>query len=138
MSAEPNGLLDTNTVILLDGIDPTDLPSEPAISTITLAELSLGPLATGDRREQAKRQARLQEAESAFDALPFDTASAHAFGRVAADLRRHGRKTTARAYDALIAAIAIANDLPLHTCNPHDFEGTSDLTVVPIPHPDTT
>lgn len=50
MSAEPNGRLDTSTVILLDGIDPANLPSEPAISTITLAELSLGPLATRDRR----------------------------------------------------------------------------------------
>jgi len=32
------GLLDTTTVILLGGIDPAELPDEPTISAITLAE----------------------------------------------------------------------------------------------------
>jgi len=36
----------------------------------------------------------------------------------------------------MIAAIAISNDLPLHTCNPRDFTGIEDLTVVAVPHPD--
>ncbi|WP_375474632.1 hypothetical protein [uncultured Jatrophihabitans sp.] len=44
-------------------------------------------------------------------------------------------KTTARAFDALIAATAIANGLPVYTCNPRDFEGITGLTVVAIPHP---
>ena len=35
-----------------------------------------------------------------------------------------------------IAAIAIANDLPLFTCNPDDFAGIDGLTVVEVPHPD--
>jgi predicted nucleic acid-binding protein len=42
-------------------------------------------------------------------------------GRVAASLRQAGRKTAARAYDAMIAAIAVANELPVYTCNPDDF-----------------
>jgi hypothetical protein len=58
-----------------------------------------------------------------FDPLPFDADAARAFGRVAASLRRSGWKTSARAYDAMIAAIAIANSLPLYTCNPEDFRG---------------
>jgi prevent-host-death family protein len=47
-----------------------------------------------------------------------------------------GRKTTARAYDALIAASAIAHGLPLFTCNPNDFEAIPGLDVRPVPHPD--
>lgn len=135
-SAEHTGLLDTNTIILLDRLDPADLPQEPAISTVTLAELSVGPLASDNPSERADRQARLQETESAFDALPFDASAARAFGQVAANLRQHGRRTTARAYDALIAASAVANGLPVYTCNPRDFEGIDGLTVVAIPHPD--
>ena len=53
--------------------------------------------------------------------------------------RRSGgraRKTSARAYDAMIAAVAIANDLPLYTCNPDDFTGIDGLVVVAVPHPD--
>lgn len=42
----------------------------------------------------------------------------------------------ARAFDALIASVAIANGLPLYTANPADFMGITDLQVVPVPHPD--
>ncbi len=52
------------------------------------------------------------------------------------DLRAAGRKPDARAYDALIAAIAISNDLPLHTVNPDDFEHITRLRLVPVTHPD--
>jgi hypothetical protein len=81
------------------------------------------------------RQAHVQQAEADFDPLPFDAAAARAFGRVAASLRPAGRKTAARAYDAMIAATAIANELPLYTCNPSDFAGIDGLAVVPVPHP---
>jgi tRNA(fMet)-specific endonuclease VapC len=131
------GLLDTSTVVLLPRItDPEQLPAEPTISTITLAELSVGPLVASTDAERAARQAHVQQAEADFDPLPFDAAAARAFGRVAASLRGRGRKTSARAYDALIAAVAIANDLPLHTVNPRDFTGIEDLQLVPVAHPD--
>jgi tRNA(fMet)-specific endonuclease VapC len=55
------------------------------------------------------------------DPLPFDAAAARAFGTVAASLRCTGPKAKARAYDALIAATAPANDLPIYTCNLSDF-----------------
>jgi tRNA(fMet)-specific endonuclease VapC len=84
-------------------------------------------------RSRAARQAHLQQAEADFDPLPFDAAAARAFGGVAASLRRAGRKTAARAYDAMIAATAIANDLPLYTCDPSDFAGIDGLTVLPVP-----
>ena len=136
MTAANVGILDTNTLILIDRFRVEDLPAEPVITCVTLAELSVGPLATDDEAERAARQARLQEAEAAFEPLAFDAPAARAYGRVAASLRRAGRKPTARAFDALIAATAIANDLALYTCNPRDFEGIDGLTVVTIPHPD--
>ena len=131
------GLLDTSTLILLERIDdPATLPGQPVITAITLAELSVGPLVAAGAPERATRQARLQQAEADFDPLPFDAASARAFGRVAASLRQAGRKAHARAYDAMIAAIAISNELPLYTCNPRDFEHMDGLDLRPVPHPD--
>ncbi len=132
-----NGILDTSTVILLNKLlNPSVLPAHPTITTITLAELSVGPLVTDDPHERAARQAHLQLAEASFRALPFDNAAARQFGWVAANLRRVGRKPAARAYDALIAAVALANDLPLYTVNPGDFQGIDRLTVRAVPHPD--
>lgn len=134
---ESRGLLDTNAVILLSRIrDIEVLPREPLISAITLAELSVGPLVATDEAERAARLAHLQQAEADFDAIPFDSAAARTFGQVAASLRRSGRKSAARAYDAMIAATAIANDLPLFTTNPGDFANIDGLRVVAVPHPD--
>ncbi len=130
------GILDTSTVIFLQRLkDTTALPGEPLITAVTLAELAAGPLIAQDESERAARQAHLQQAEADFEPLPFDTAAARAFGGVSASLRRAGRKTEARAYDAMIAATAIANDLAVHTCNPDDFTGIDGLRVAAVPVP---
>ena len=132
----PRGLLDTSTLILLTRLrDASDLPEEPSISTVTLAELSVGPLVATTPDEQARRQAHVQQAEADFQPIPFDAEAARAFGRVASSLRAAGRKTPARTFDAIIAATAIANDLPLFTCNPADFSGIEglELRVVRLP-----
>jgi tRNA(fMet)-specific endonuclease VapC len=135
----PKGMLDTSTVILLGRLtDPVTLPEESVVSAITLAELSVGPHVAHSENERAARQAHLQQAESDFDVLPFDADSARAFGAVAASLRSSGRKHSARAYDALIAASAIANRLPLYSCNPADFDGIPQLDLRTVPHPDHT
>jgi tRNA(fMet)-specific endonuclease VapC len=137
MSATPvpgRGILDTSAVIALSLIsDAGVLPAEPLITAVTLAELSVGPLVARDERERAARQSHLQQAEADFDPLPFDAAAARAFGRVAASLRQAGRKRAARAYDAMIAATALANELPVYTCNPDDFTGIAGLEVLTIP-----
>lgn len=140
MRAPPvRGVLDTSTVILLPRLrDPSALPADPTISAITLAELSVGPLVAADDAERAARQAHVQQAEADFAPVPFDAAAARAFARVADELRRSGRKRSARAYDALIAATALANDLPVYTVNPDDFSGIAGLRVVAVPHPDAT
>ena len=135
--SDPEGLLDTSTLLLLPRIDdPSVLPDVPLISAITLAELSVGPLVTDDEAERARRLVHVQQAEADFDPLPFDAAAARAFGEVASSLRRSGRKPAARALDALIAATAIANGLPLYTCNPDDFAEISGLALRPVPVPD--
>lgn len=132
-SSSGRGVLDTSVVILLPRIIRAGcLPDEPVITTATLAELAAGPHVAGDDAERARRQAQVQLAESTFVALPFDEAAARAFGPVAASLRRSGRKRSARAFDALIAAIAVANGLAVHTANPSDFEGIDGLEVVPL------
>lgn len=142
MSDEPtsqreHGVLDTSCVILLPRIqDAAHLPAEPLITAVTLAELSVGPLVASTEQERAARQAHLQQAEADFEPLPFDAQAARAFGRVAASLRRAGRKTSARCYDAMIAATALARELPLYTCNPSDFDGIEGLDVVAVPVPD--
>lgn len=130
------GILDTSTVIHLERLpDARDLPPEAVITAVTLAELAVGPLVARDDDERARRQANLQQAEADFVPLPFDAEAARAFGGVSASLREAGRKATARTFDSMIAAIAIANGLPVHTCNPADFEGIDRLEVVPVQVP---
>lgn len=108
------GILDTSTVILRTRLkDPSALPGEAFITAVTLAELTVGPLVARSDEERAERQRHLQQAEIDFDPLPFDAVAARAFGGVSASLRRAGRTSIAKTYDAMIAAIAIANGLPV-------------------------
>jgi predicted nucleic acid-binding protein len=131
------GLLDTSTFILLRRIaDRALLPAEALITTVTMGELSVGPLVAATTSERTARQQRLQQAATDFDPIPFDAEAARAFAHVAASLRESGRKASARAFDALIAATAMSRGLPLHTCNPRDFAGISGLEVIAVPHPD--
>ncbi|MDR2216376.1 MAG: PIN domain-containing protein [Nevskiaceae bacterium] len=128
------GVLDTSAVLRLGELTPDDLPDEAIITAITLAELSVGPLVATTDAERAARLAQVQRAEADFgDPLAFDAEAARAFAQVAADIRRAGRKPQARAFDALIAAIAKAAKLPLYTFNANDFAGVSGLEVVALP-----
>jgi predicted nucleic acid-binding protein len=127
-TARARGLLDTSVVIDLERIDPASLPASVAVSAVTMAELAAGPHATPDRDERARRQERLQRAEATFAPLPFDAKAARAFGRLYATVAGKGRKTRGRrAMDLLIAATAVAEDLPLYTRNPEDFAGLGGL-----------
>jgi len=147
MSDEPprQGLLDTNILILRAWIDPAELPGEMAISAITLAELSAGPHEVrrndeqdmyDEQAERARRLEILQRAESEFDPVPFGPEAARIYGRVTAAVIAAGRKPRGRAVDLMIAATAIAEQLPLYTANPADFKGLDRvLAIVPVTRP---
>lgn len=112
------------------------LPEIPLITTVTLAELAVGPLLAHSDAERASRQIHLQQAEANFVPLPFDIDAARGFARVAASLHGAGRKAKARTYDAMIAAIALSRGFPVHTCNPRDFEKIDDLVVIEVNRPE--
>jgi predicted nucleic acid-binding protein len=132
----PRGLLDTNVAIDLPYIDADALPVDMAISAITLAELTIGPLSTEDPAKRAERQTRLQQVEAAFDPLPFDAEAARRYGAVHAAVSARGRSARRRFADLLIACVAISNDLPLFTADVQDYAGLERLlTVVPVPAP---
>jgi hypothetical protein len=115
-------------VIDLEKLEAAQLPLELAVSAITMAELAAGPHATDDADERARRQDRLQRAEAAFDALPFDGEAARAYGRIYAAEVASGRKARGtRALDLMIAATACAVGLPIYTRNPEDFQGLGGL-----------
>jgi hypothetical protein len=125
------GVIDTSVVIDLEKIDPSHLPVELAVSSLTMAELAAGPHATNDANERARRQDRLQRTEAVFDPLPFDAEAARAYGRVFAAISATGRKARgARAVDLLIAATACATGLPLYTRNFDDFPGLENIVEV--------
>jgi predicted nucleic acid-binding protein len=130
--SDEQGLLDTSVVIALPTLDPAVLPRTSLISTVTLAELSVGPLLARSKSERSRRLAALQTAEASLEALPLDSAAARSFGAVSASLRSAGRKTASRTFDSLIAAVALANGLALYTCNPGDFKGIDRLDVVGV------
>ena len=122
------GLLDTSVIIDLASLDVDALPIEAAISSITLAELAAGPHATDDPAERARRQDRVQRTEAQFDPIPFDVNAARAYGRIYAAVAAAGRKARGpRAVDLMIAAVALAQDLPLYTRNPKDLGGLKGL-----------
>lgn len=120
-ATEGAGLVDTNLVVAFARVAPEDLPEMPLISTITLAEFSVGPLVATDPPEQARRQQWLHVVEASFDPLPFDDAAAPSSGSVTASLRAFSRKPSAPGDVALIAAVAIPQGIPLHTAKPDNL-----------------
>jgi predicted nucleic acid-binding protein len=125
------GLVDTS--VLIDWDLPVvigALPDEVAVSTITMAELAAGPHLAREPLERARRQARLQQVESLFDALEFDSAAARSYGQVVAAVVATGRSHRPRVADLLIAAVAHSNKLALYTRNPQDFVGLEELISV--------
>lgn len=137
--AEPaltRGLLDTSVLVdlgALAGDAGAVLPERADISAIALAELSAGPLLTDDAEERARRLQLLQRVQAAFDPLPFDDRCAASYARVVAATRSAGRSHRSRVADLLVAATALAHQLPLYTRNPDDvmhLSGTLEVVAV--------
>jgi predicted nucleic acid-binding protein len=136
VSADATGLLDTSVVIGAAAglLDLAVVPATVWITTVTLGELSAGPLTARTPDERASRLAVLQGAEAEFgrSALPYDEAAARVYGRVVADVLRAGRRPRRRTADLMIAAVALSRGLTLYTTNAEDFRGIVGLDVVAV------
>ena len=94
---------------------------EVAVSAITAAELRYGAaLKTSEART-------VERALLSLIIAPFDAAAADAYGAVRSELRRRG--TPIGPLDMLIAAHAIALDVPLVTNNLEEFRRVPGLRV---------
>ena len=108
------GLLDTSVFVGQEQrreLGP--LPDEAAISVMTIAELHVGVLLARGQRVRAQRLRTLARVERAFEPLPVDDLVARAFAEIVAEAR--GDRRQPRVVDALIAATAVAHDLPLYS-----------------------
>ena len=124
-------LLDTNVLSELMRPAPaagveTWVGAQPAeslyISAVTEAELRFGLalLPEGRRRDQlAEAIEGMLAADFSGRILPFDSAAASVYARIAADRRRSGRPIAQ--FDAQIAAIASSRSAALATRNMADF-----------------
>jgi len=125
---EDRGLIDTSVAVEIRDLDAAMFPAEVAISALTLGELAAGPPSASDELTRARRQSHLQFIEANLEALPFESSCARAYGIVYAAACGAGRKPRGgRAVDLLIAATALAHDLPLYTRNAKDLHVLDDL-----------
>ncbi len=128
-----SALIDTSVVIDLDKAAVVDaLPQAFAISTATIAELSLGTHLAEGPLERSKRQNALQEVEALFEPLAFDSMAARSYGICAAAMLATGRSHRSRVMDLMIAATAHANSLPLYTRDKDDFKGLEGVVQIVV------
>jgi predicted nucleic acid-binding protein len=110
-----NGLLDTSVLIAQESRRRPELDALPAnafISVVTIAELQAGVLAARDTAVRAIRLATL-DAVSIMQPLTIDTTAARHWAVLRVRLAEEGRR--AKINDLWIAAVALANDLPVVT-----------------------
>lgn len=101
------------------------------ISSITVAEIRLGIalLPSGRRRDGLQSLSNtLIELDFAGRCLPFDAKAAGYYANLSAEKTKAGRAISVE--DAMIAAVAFANDLALVTRNIRDFEAIKDLALI--------
>jgi predicted nucleic acid-binding protein len=129
--SEDRGLIDTSVAVVIRDLDPAPFPAEVAVSALTVAELATGPQAATDELTRARRQSHLLFIEANLEALPFDPKCARAYGVVYAAVKAKGRKPRgSRTVDLMIAATALAHDLPLYTLNAKDLRGLEGLVEI--------
>ena len=98
-------LVDTSIFIARERARPLgELPSDLAVSVVTLGELELGVLAAADAATRARRADTLALARAA-DPIPVSEPVMSAFARLVHDCREAGLRP--RVLDALIAATAV-------------------------------
>lgn len=134
MPVDDYGLLDTSVLIATEAgrqIAKEDLPTQAAISTITLGEIQLGVLAATDVSIHARRLATLDRL-STIKVLAPDEGAAARWAELRMHIAQAGRSIGIN--DLWIAATALANDLRLYTQD-EDFDavaGVAGLEVVVV------
>jgi predicted nucleic acid-binding protein len=104
------------------------LPERVAVSVLTLAELAGGPHGVDHPLTRARREHQLRYVRAHVEPLNFDLRCAWAYGPAYGAVMRRGRKPRgSRAIDVMIAATALAHDLPLYTKNAKDLRGLEYL-----------
>ncbi len=115
------GLLDTSVFFAPETGRPLrELPDRVAVSVVTLGELELGVLNAADPTLRSRRARTLATARAA-DPLPVTESVMSAWARLVTDCRRAGIHRTIKLTDALIAATAVDQGLPVVTQD-RDFE----------------
>lgn len=120
------GLLDTSVFIALKtrrAAAVERLPDESMVSVITIAELEAGVYAAADTETRASRLRTLETAQL-IDALPIDGGAAHEWARLR--FRLHETKRKVKVNDLWIAAVAVANGMPVVTQD-RDFDALADI-----------
>ena len=125
-------LVDTNVFSEVTKRDPDDSVrdwlfrhrEETLLSTIVVAELSVGVRNTRGQRNRALLFPWLQRliASHAGRIVTFDLKAAETWGEFAAQVLISEQRVGSRQFDTLLAAQAIALDVPLATRNGRDFE----------------
>lgn len=78
-----------------------------------------------------RRRNHLKQIEASVEALAFDLLCAQAYASVCEAVERIGRTPRgSRAIDLMIAATALAHDLPLYTLNAKDLRGLESVLEV--------
>ena len=109
------GLLDTSALIAAESERPLDvaaMPDQVFLSVVTIAELHAGVLAAADVETRARRLMTL-ESIAMLEPLGADVAAAMHWAALRVRLAESGHRMNVN--DLWIAAIAMANNLPVVT-----------------------
>ncbi|WP_353082738.1 type II toxin-antitoxin system VapC family toxin [Tessaracoccus lapidicaptus] len=126
-----SGLLDTGVWIAGDVGRPLNaaaLPDEAYVCVVTLAELQAGVLAAPDTRTRAARLATVERL-AGLEPLAVDSAAARHWASLRVQLHEAGRSMGVN--DLWIAAVALANGLPVVTQD-SGFDVLAELGAVEV------
>ncbi len=125
-------LLDTDICIYIAKQRPASVqsrlrrlqPGDVGMSVITFLELVYGAWKSQQFESNLER---IEQLRTVIPALPLDSEAASYYGRLRTDLERKG--AAIGAYDLLIAAHALSEDLTLVTNNVREFSRVEGLRV---------
>lgn len=125
------GLLDTSVWIAAElgrTLERTQLPEDSFVCVITVAELQAGVLAAPDTATRSRRLATVS-ALATMTPLPVDAVAALHWAALRVQVHEAGRRVNVN--DLWIAAVALANDLPVVTQD-GDFDVLSEIGALDV------